>query len=926
MYSFKTGQFRNPERILPDSVISGLVNRQQKPRSPQGNIKVTTHAFSLMDSRADEHVDAIRDILRSSPKGMSISEIADNLNIRRNIVSRDLKYLHRLGQVEMQSIGTSKVYSYTAKVSISGMLNYSSDMILVLDETGEIIEANAPLLRMLRKEREDLIGKKITDFDDTLLVPLRSFNVATEGIDTFTAWIPVLDDPRAIRHFRVKHVPTIFEDTSRGSFLFIEDISEQTRFRDELRLSEAHYRAIVEDMKELIFRFLPDGTLVFTNQMFQKIIGEAVDFRGRNVRFILPEAYRERFEHEVAGLTMDQPTSVLLTGIETRCGWRDYSLTIHAIFNPQGKLVAFQGIGRDITPELNAQKQKDLHTANLEFLYWKSQLFLESMTDQEIFHMISSGISELVPNAVALVFSYEPARSTMIIRSITEEKENIALKSLFSDGVCGFVVPKDLLKDEGELAHLENGKMHPLKSTAYTQLLGDEVVYRLKRFIGDRIVYATLMVWEENIVGAVAIALPPGSIVANQILVETFIKVGALALQRHLIFESLRQSDNRFRLMAENAPLPISIIDETGRYLFVNQKFIETFGYTLDDIPDGRRWFLQAFPDGSEMQEARTLWLLDLQKSKPGEIRPRQFEVRCKNGIFKSIMFRPVTLMDGSQLVIYEDLSEIEEAVKVRNLLAEIVRSSHDGIIGMSPTGRIQTWNPGAERIYGFSARETIGKDISLIIPDSRRHEKDLLLSRTNRGEFISGFETQRERKDKRLIDVSVTISPIFDKKNQIIGTSTIVRDITARKARERIRELEAHYRELVDTINVGVYRSTGDPEGKFVWGNSSLVRILGYPSIDSIREIPVADFFIQVHGREELLHDLKENGFVRDRELLLKKADGSVAHVLVTALATFDENGEISYINGIVEDITDQRNLAKKLACIEEERKTVSP
>jgi PAS domain S-box-containing protein len=871
-----------------------------------------------MDYHADQHINAIRDLLRTSPRGMSISEIADQLEIRRNIVSRELKYLHRLGYVEMQSIGTSKVYSYTVKIPVSGILNYSSDMVLVLDENHEIIEVNDPLLKMIRKEREDLIGKKITDFEDALLAPLRSLNFNIESVENFTAWLPILDDPRAIRHFRVKHVPTVFEDTSRGSFLFIEDISEQTRYRDALRLSEAHYRAIVEDMKELIFRFLPDGTLIFTNRIFQEILGEDTDFRGRNFSSILPESEGMQFPSEIAGLTQQEPSKIILTRIETKEGLRDYSFTIHAIFDQNEQLVAFQGIGRDITPELNAQKQKDLHTANLEFLYWKSQLFLGASTHQEIFYMISAGICELLPDAVTMTFSYEPEGSIMIFRSMTNGKGGDMLESLSGGKELSFHVPRTFFQEKGDLVHLKSGKLYLLKDKAYKQFLGEGVVHTIRKLIGERSVCTTLMVWEGSLIGAVAIALPPGSTIPNQILIETFIQFGVLALQRYLAFESLRYSDNRFRLIAENAPLPISIVSETGKYLFLNEKFIETFGYTLEDIPDGKRWFLQAFPDAREMQKARTQWTEDLRKSKPGEIRPRQFIIRCKNGTFKSIIFRPVTLMDGCQLVIYEDVSEMEEAAKVRNLLAEIVRSSHDGIIGMTPSGRIQTWNPGAERIYGYTAEEAIGRDISLIFPDSRIHEKDILLSRTEKGEFITGFETQRLRKDMRLIDVSVTISPIFDKNNKIVGTSTIVRDITARKTQERIRELESHYQQMVDTINVGVYRSTGDPEGRFVWGNSSLIKILGYSSLESIREVPVADLFIHIHGREELRHELKEKGFVRNRELLLKRADGSVAHVLVTALATFDENGDISYINGIVEDITTQRILARKLASLE--------
>ena len=422
---------------------------------------------------------------------------------------------------------------------------------------------------------------------------------------------------------------------------------------------------------------------------------------------------------------------------------------------------------------------------------------------------------------------------------------------------------------------------------------------------------------KNEIVGAVAILLPSQETLKDRTLIETFIRMGALNLQRLLARRSHDRSANRFRIFAEAAPMPIAIINSVGKYLYVNNSFTETLGYTLEDIPTGAMWFLKAFPDADTMQRARNLWISDLEKSTVGEIRPRQFRVRCKDGALKSIIFRPVTLPDGCQLVLYEDISDHEEAQKDRNLLSEIVRSSHDGIIGMTTSGRIQTWNPGAERIYGFTADEAVGRDIDIIFPKHRLHEKDVLLEKVLHGEHISGFETERMKKNGQIIDVMVTVSPVYDQNGWIIGTSAIVRDISARKAEERLQKLESQYRNMVDSINVGVYRSTGDPEGRFLWGNTSLIRILGYPSVQSVQNVPVSDLSIKAHGREELLRDLKEKGFVRNREILLKRQDGSVAYVLVTALATFGSNGEITYINGIVEDITEQRVLARKLASI---------
>jgi PAS domain-containing protein len=150
-----------------------------------------------MEYHADQRITEIRDLLKASPRGLSISEIADRLGIRRNIVSRDLKYLQRLGQVEMRSIGTSKVYSFTAKIPVSGILDLSSDMILVLDDNHEIIEVNEPLLKMTRKSSEELIGKKIGDLNDPLLSPLRNLDYDTDSVEQVTAWIPVADDPRS---------------------------------------------------------------------------------------------------------------------------------------------------------------------------------------------------------------------------------------------------------------------------------------------------------------------------------------------------------------------------------------------------------------------------------------------------------------------------------------------------------------------------------------------------------------------------------------------------------------------------------------------------------------------------------------------------------------------------------------------------------
>ena len=282
--------------------------------------------------------------------------------------------------------------------------------------------------------------------------------------------------------------------------------------------------------------------------------------------------------------------------------------------------------------------------------------------------------------------------------------------------------------------------------------------------------------------------------------------------------------------------------------------------------------------------------------------------MRCKDSTVKDIVVRTVILSGGTVCVICEDITERKKAEQTHRLLASIIASTSDAVIAKDTKGTIISWNKAAERLYGYSEEEIIGQNISRIIPADRKEEMGKIFSSIKLGESVSNLETRRIRKDGRIIDVSVTISPIMDDAGNVTGASTIARDITSHKAEERLRENEEQYRSLVENIAVGFYRSTGDPRGRFIWGNSSLLRILGYPSLEQLKEVGIADIFVEQDGRKKLLDALKKEGFVKNREIALRKANGEPVSVRVTALARFDTDGGLSCINGIVEDITSQR------------------
>ena len=153
----------------------------------------------------------------------------------------------------------------------------------------------------------------------------------------------------------------------------------------------------------------------------------------------------------------------------------------------------------------------------------------------------------------------------------------------------------------------------------------------------------------------------------------------------------------------------------------------------------------------------------------------------------------PIKDADGHTIgavLIFRDVTERRRAERSQALLAGIVESSHDAIVSKNLDGIIQSWNSGAERLFGYTASEVIGKPITIIIPEDRLDEEYEILARLRRGERTDHFETVRVRKNGDPIFISLTVSPIKNREGEIIGASKIARDITEQKAIEQEREL----------------------------------------------------------------------------------------------------------------------------------------
>lgn len=285
------------------------------------------------------------------------------------------------------------------------------------------------------------------------------------------------------------------------------------------------------------------------------------------------------------------------------------------------------------------------------------------------------------------------------------------------------------------------------------------------------------------------------------------------------------------------------------------------------------------------------------------------------------------TELDGEiiHFCICRDISDRKQSEAAIAHLAAIIESSEDAIVSKSLEGIVTSWNTAAEKLFGYTAAEMMGQSVRILIPESLLDEETDILERIQHGESVSSYDTQRRRKDGRLIDVSISVSPIRDAEGVTIGASKIARDISDRKRSEferqrmenALRKSESRFQAFMNHSPACAWIT--DSAGVMLYASQTYLRTFQLPTTDLIGQsvfelypLEIAQQFLEniqaVAQTQQILYTVE----------VAPRQDGTIGDFRVYKFPIPDESGEI-LVGGVAIDVTQQHQAEEALKFSEE-------